>query len=108
MRTTAAIIEIIVAFIIGIILEVKDWRNNPNHDQAINKIEESEHDHDQSGCLEEVEPNKLRIFVREPAERNLANKRVLTLVANFYEIPQNRLKIITGHRGQNKIIQVID
>jgi uncharacterized protein YggU (UPF0235/DUF167 family) len=58
--------------------------------------------------IEEVEPNKLRIFVREPAERNLANKRVLTLVANFYEIPQNRLKIITGHRGQNKIIQVID
>jgi uncharacterized protein YggU (UPF0235/DUF167 family) len=59
-------------------------------------------------CIEEVGPNQLRIFVREPAERNLANKRVLTLVANFYEIPQNRLKIITGHHGQNKMIEIID
>lgn len=57
--------------------------------------------------LEEVEPFVLRIFMREPAKNNLANKKVLESVADFYSIPRNKLRMVTGHRGQQKTIEVL-
>ena len=56
--------------------------------------------------IEQTADRTLRIFVREPAERNQANKKVLELVADFYNLPKNRLRMITGHRSLKKIIQI--
>jgi uncharacterized protein YggU (UPF0235/DUF167 family) len=44
--------------------------------------------------------------VREPAERNLANGRILDLVANHFAIPRSKVKIVTGHHSRSKIISV--
>jgi uncharacterized protein YggU (UPF0235/DUF167 family) len=46
--------------------------------------------------------------VKEPASNNLANKRVLYLVAQHFNIPQKQLRIITGHTSPNKIIEIPD
>lgn len=43
-RTTAAIIDMIVAFIKMIILKIKDGWYKTNYHQAIDKIKECEHD----------------------------------------------------------------
>ena len=56
--------------------------------------------------IEQTTDHTLRIFVREPAERNQANKKVLELVADFYNLPKNHLRMITGHRSLKKIIQI--
>jgi hypothetical protein len=46
------------------------------------------------------------ISVREPAERNLANNRVLELVANHFKVPKGKVRLISGHRSPSKILRV--
>ena len=57
--------------------------------------------------IEETAHQVVRIFVREPAQDNEANKAVLAAVAAFYEIPVNKLRMIAGHRGMNKTVQIL-
>lgn len=45
------------------------------------------------------------ISVREPAERNLANKRVLELVREYFT-GYNKAKIVGGHHSPSKIISL--
>lgn len=47
------------------------------------------------------------ISVKEKAERNLANTRVLELVAEHFQIPINKVRIINGHTHPSKLL-VID
>jgi len=51
---------------------------------------------------------KLRIFVREPAQHNLANKRVVIVVAEHMGVLPNKVRILLGHRSTNKTIEITD
>lgn len=46
------------------------------------------------------------IYVKEKAERNMANICVLKLVASHFEIPINKVRIINGHRHPSKLLVV--
>ena len=46
------------------------------------------------------------IFVKEPAERNLANKRVLELVRDYFKVYNGNLRIVSGHHSPSKIISI--
>jgi uncharacterized protein YggU (UPF0235/DUF167 family) len=46
------------------------------------------------------------IKVREKAERNLANKRVCELLAQYFEISLNKIRIINGHQSPSKILSI--
>ncbi len=46
------------------------------------------------------------IFVKEKAERNMANRRVCELIAREYVIPIGKVKIISGHHSPSKILSV--
>lgn len=46
------------------------------------------------------------VSVREKAERNLANTRVLALVAEHFSVPVSHVKIMNGHRHPSKLIVV--
>lgn len=58
--------------------------------------------------VEKVKVNEYKISVREPAERNLANSRIIFLVAKEISIPQSRIRIISGHHSPSKILSVRD
>jgi uncharacterized protein (TIGR00251 family) len=45
------------------------------------------------------------ISVKEPAERNLANKRIIELVREYFKV-YNNVKIISGHHSPSKIISL--
>jgi uncharacterized protein YggU (UPF0235/DUF167 family) len=44
------------------------------------------------------------IWVKEKAERNMANDRVLELVAEYFKIPKNKVRIINGHHHPSKLL----
>lgn len=44
------------------------------------------------------------VSVKEKAERNMANTRVLELVAIHFKIPKNKVRIVNGHRSPSKLI----
>ena len=44
--------------------------------------------------------------VREPALQNLANKRVIGLVAEHFGVAKNKVRIINGHQSPSKMLSV--
>ena len=54
----------------------------------------------------EEKGDTLRISVREPAAQNLANTRVRELIALREGIPLGKVRILTGHRSQSKMISI--
>lgn len=46
------------------------------------------------------------VCVKEPAERNLANKRIVLLIAEHFGAARGKVRIISGHRSRNKILSV--
>lgn len=53
-----------------------------------------------------VDEHTFEMTVREPAERNLANRRVCQLVADALAVRPRDVRIISGHHGQSKMISV--
>lgn len=46
------------------------------------------------------------ISVREPAERNMANRRVLELITRDMGVPLGSARIVSGHHSPSKILSV--
>lgn len=46
------------------------------------------------------------VEVKEKAERNMANKRVLEVVALFLKVPSGKVRIVSGHHSPGKILDV--
>lgn len=47
------------------------------------------------------------ISVGEKAERNMANTRVVELVAEYFGVAVNKVRIVNGHRSPSKLL-IID
>ena len=46
------------------------------------------------------------VSVKEPAERGLANKRVVELVRKHFHVYNKDVRIISGHQSPSKIISI--
>jgi len=46
------------------------------------------------------------VSVREPAERNMANKRICEIVASLFGISVKSVRIISGHQSPSKILSI--
>jgi uncharacterized protein YggU (UPF0235/DUF167 family) len=46
------------------------------------------------------------VAVREPAERNLANRSALRLLAGFLKLPSAKIRLIRGHHRPGKIVSI--
>jgi uncharacterized protein YggU (UPF0235/DUF167 family) len=44
------------------------------------------------------------VSVKEKAQRNEANTRVLELVAEYFKVPVKKVRIVNGHRHPSKLI----
>ena len=56
--------------------------------------------------LKQKNDDHFEISVREKAERNMANGRVLELVAKHFQVPVNKIRIVNGHRSPSKLLVV--
>jgi len=54
--------------------------------------------------VQKTEDDLIEMYIREPAERNLANRRVLQIIKEMY--PDQAVRMIKGHHSPSKIIQV--
>ncbi|HAO64634.1 TPA: hypothetical protein DCQ44_01485 [Candidatus Taylorbacteria bacterium] len=51
-------------------------------------------------------PNYFKIFVHEKAKQNLANKRILEIIAKQYNVLPKQVRIINGHHSPSKLLSV--
>lgn len=56
--------------------------------------------------LSKVSDDHFDVRVREKAERNMANKRVMQLIAQHFGILVGKVRIINGHHSPGKILSV--
>ena len=49
-----------------------------------------------------------KIAVRERAERNMANKRIIEILADQYDISLNRVRLVSGHHSPSKIFNILE
>lgn len=54
--------------------------------------------------IEKIEADHWKIWVKFPAENNLANNRVLEIIRK--EHPNKSVKIISGHHSPSKIVSI--
>lgn len=47
------------------------------------------------------------VHVKEPAEDNRANKRMIELVADKFGIVKSKVRIVTGHHQPSKILDIL-
>jgi len=50
--------------------------------------------------------NSFDVFVEEEAERNMANKRIIELIAEYFNVPQHQAKMIKGFKESSKIFDI--
>ena len=48
------------------------------------------------------------VFVEAEAERNMANKRIIELLAEYFNLPQAKVKMIKGFKESSKIFDIKD
>lgn len=44
------------------------------------------------------------ISVKEKAQRNEANGRILEILARYFKVPKEKVRIVNGHRHPHKLI----
>ncbi len=54
----------------------------------------------------EEEDGVLSIFVKEPPQDNMANRRVVKIVAERYNVSPSAVRIIAGHQARGKTLEV--
>ena len=54
----------------------------------------------------EESADHFRIAVKEKAEMNLANRRIIALIARHFGVPAGKVRIISGHRSPGKILSI--
>lgn len=58
--------------------------------------------------FKKVKDDSFLASVKEPAEQNLANRRVLELVASHFSLQPKQIRIISGHHSPSKIFSIPD
>lgn len=54
--------------------------------------------------IEKINDDTLRVYLKEPAEMNMANSKVLELMKKYFNT--NNIRLISGHHSPSKIISV--
>lgn len=56
--------------------------------------------------LEQISETHFSVTVREKAERNEANRRIVELVAEHYALSRGKVRIVNGHHSPSKLLSV--
>ncbi len=56
--------------------------------------------------VEKRSKDSFLVYVREKAERNMANRSALSAMAAHLKLPPRNVRLVSGHRQPSKIISV--
>lgn len=49
---------------------------------------------------------ELLVYLREPAVEGKANRALIKLLADYYEVPKTSVTIVSGLKSRNKIVRI--
>lgn len=57
--------------------------------------------------IEIVGEHRYRIFIRQPAEHNMANTRIKQILGGLYDKNPDAFQIVSGSTGMSKVFRVL-
>ncbi|XKT74923.1 MAG: DUF167 domain-containing protein [Patescibacteria group bacterium UBA2103] len=54
----------------------------------------------------EMDRYELAIHVKEPARQNMANRRIIEILAERYAVPARSIQMLSGFRSPNKVFSI--
>ncbi|MHA1385542.1 MAG: DUF167 domain-containing protein [Candidatus Helarchaeota archaeon] len=54
----------------------------------------------------QISNNSYEVWLKSKPERGKANKELLKLLSNYFNVPESRIQIIKGIKSKNKIIRI--
>ena len=58
--------------------------------------------------VREGKEGRFLVSVKEKPEQNMANRKIMQIIASHFQIPVSRIKIISGHHKPSKILNIVD
>jgi len=56
--------------------------------------------------VEEISKNNFKISVKEPAKEGRANRAVIKLLADYFDVSASQITIISGKTSKNKVLDI--
>ena len=56
--------------------------------------------------VEKLDEKTLKVFVKEPPERGKANEAIVEALAKYFNVSKSKVKIISGHKSNQKLVEV--
>lgn len=56
--------------------------------------------------IKEVADNRFEVKVKEKAEKNHANQRIIEMLAEYFKVREKDVKIISGYHHPSKLISI--
>ena len=56
--------------------------------------------------IQKISDEKFEVFVKSDSKQNQANKEMLELIADFFEVEKKSVKIISGYHHPNKMLEI--
>jgi uncharacterized protein YggU (UPF0235/DUF167 family) len=57
-------------------------------------------------AVRKISDDRFEISVREKPENNIANHRIVALVAIEFGVPESKIRILKGHRHRSKTLSL--
>ncbi|MCM8792678.1 MAG: DUF167 domain-containing protein [Candidatus Omnitrophica bacterium] len=57
--------------------------------------------------IEKISESQFRVWVKEPPQQGRANKKVIELVADYFNIAKSKVKIVSGISSKQKCIEIL-
>jgi len=58
--------------------------------------------------LREENNGRFVVSVKEKPEQNMANRKILEIIASYFKVPVSKVKIVSGHHKPSKIFDIVD
>ena len=56
--------------------------------------------------FKQINKDHFEIFVKEKAENNQANNRILELFSLYFHLPKGKIRIVNGHHSPTKLLVI--
>lgn len=56
--------------------------------------------------IKEIKEAHFEIWLKEKAEKNMANKKIIQILADFFKISAKNIRIVNGHHHPHKLLVV--
>ena len=56
--------------------------------------------------IEKIDETHFKVSVVTPPVKGLANKEIIGLLADFFDVSKSEVELISGYQSKNKIIEI--